>query len=58
MPIPDSVVLLQVPAGTTLRVAVDKKVRLAKAGQPVSAKLTEPVYAFDQAVIPAGSQVN
>jgi len=54
---PDSVILLNVPAGTTLRVAVDQKVRIAKPGQAVSAKVTEPVYAFDQAVIPAGSVV-
>jgi len=32
-------------------------VRIAKAGQPVTGKLTEPVYAFDQIVIPAGSAV-
>jgi len=54
---PDSVILLNVPAGTTLRVAVDQKVRIAKTGQAVSAKVTDPVYAFDQAVIPAGSVV-
>jgi len=53
----DSVILLKVPAGTSLRVAVDQKVRIAKAGQPVTGKLTEPVYAFDQIVIPAGSAV-
>jgi hypothetical protein len=56
--VPDSVILLNLPAGTTLRVAIDKKVRITKAGEPVTAKLTEPVYAFDEAVIPAGSQVS
>ena len=55
--VPDPVVLLTVPAGTSLRVAVDQKVRIAKVGQPVTGKLTEPVYAFDQIVIPAGSVV-
>lgn len=54
---PDSVILLQLPVGTTLRVAIDRKVRIAKTGQAVTAKLTEPVYAFDEAVIPAGSVV-
>jgi len=54
---PDSVILLSVPAGTALRIAVDEKVRISKSGQPVSGKLTEPVYAFDQPVIPAGSVV-
>lgn len=55
--VPDSVILLQVPAGTALRVAIDQKVRIATVGQEVSGKLTEPVYAFDQPVIPAGSEV-
>lgn len=53
----DTVILLKVPAGTSLRVAVDQKVRIAKAGQAVSGKVVEPVYAFDQTVIPAGSVV-
>src|SRR6266404_7880122 len=56
-PAPDSVILLQVPAGTALRVAVDQKVRIAAVGQVVSGKITETVYAFDQAVMPAGSEV-
>jgi hypothetical protein len=55
---PDTVILLKVPAGASLRVAVDQKVRIAKIGQPVRAKIVEPVFAFDQAVIPAGSVVN
>jgi len=55
--VPDSVILLQVPAGTALRVAVDQKVRIAAVGQVVSGKITETIYAFDQAVIPAGSVV-
>lgn len=54
---PDAVILLNVPAGTALRIAVHEKVRISKSGQPVSGKLTEPVYAFDQPVIPAGSVV-
>jgi hypothetical protein len=53
----DSVILLKVPAGSSLRVAVDQKVRISKTGQPVSGKVVESVYAFDQAVIPAGSMV-
>jgi hypothetical protein len=53
----DTVVLLKVPAGSSLRVAVDQKVRISKTGQPVSGKVVESVYAFDLAVIPAGSMV-
>jgi len=48
---------LTVPAGTPIRIALSKKVRIAKAGAPVSGKVTDTVYAFDQAVIPAGSEV-
>src|SRR5258708_33933928 len=55
-PVADTVILLKVPAGTALRVAVDQKVRIAAVGQVVSGKITESVYAFDQAVIPAGSE--
>ena len=54
---PDTVILLKVPAGSSLRVAVNQKVRISKTGQPVSGKVVESVYAFDQAVIPAGSVV-
>ncbi len=54
---PDTVILLRVRAGTSLRVAVDQKVRIAKTGAPISGKVVEPVYAFDQVVIPAGSDV-
>ena len=31
-PVPDSVILLKVPAGTALRVAVDQRVRIATVG--------------------------
>jgi hypothetical protein len=51
-------VLLVVPQGTALHVAIDQKVRVTKSGQVVSGKLTDAVYAFDQLVIPAGSQVS
>jgi hypothetical protein len=53
----DAVISLNVPAGTSLRVAVDRRVRIARPGQAVSGKVTEPVYAFDQPVIPKGSVV-
>jgi hypothetical protein len=56
--VPDSVIVLNLPVGTTLRVAIDKKVRITKAGESVTAILTESVYAFDEAVIPAGSVVS
>jgi hypothetical protein len=55
--VPDSVVVLKVPAGAALSVTVDEKVRIAKVGQVVSGRIVEPVYAFDRTVIPAGSVV-
>lgn len=48
---------LMVPAGTPIRVAITKRVRIAHQGTKVSGKVTDTVYAFDQAVIPAGSEV-
>ena len=48
---------LTVPAGTPIRIALSKRVRIAHAGAPVSGKVTNTVYAFDQTVIPAGSEV-
>ncbi len=48
---------LEVPEGTPLRVALDKRVRIAEAGERVEGVVTHPVYAFDQVVIPAGSKV-
>lgn len=48
---------LMVPAGTPIRIAITKRVRIAHAGTPVIGKVTDTVYAFDQAVIPAGSKV-
>lgn len=48
---------LTVPAGTPIRIAITRRVRIARAGAAVSGKVTDTVYAFDQAVIPAGSKV-
>ena len=48
---------LRVPAGTPIRIALTKRVRIAHAGTAVRGKVTDTVYAFDQPVIPAGSEV-
>jgi hypothetical protein len=48
---------LRVPAGTPIRIALTKRVRIAHAGAAVRGKVTDTVYAFDQPVIPAGSEV-
>jgi hypothetical protein len=49
---------LAVPKGTALQVALDKEVRVQRVGQPIHGHVVEPVYAFDQLVVPVGSEVN
>jgi type IV secretory pathway VirB10-like protein len=48
---------LIVDAGRPLRVALDERVRLSHVGQVVTGTVTEPVYAYDRIVIPAGTHV-
>jgi type IV secretory pathway VirB10-like protein len=48
---------LTVPKGTPLQVALDREVRIRAVGQPIHGRLMQPVYAFDQLVIPAGTEV-
>ncbi len=56
---PASITLpLVVPEDAILKVALDKEVRIRHVGQAVQGKLTEPVYAFDKLLIPAGSPVS
>jgi len=52
-----STVPLVVPEGTTLQVALVREVRIKQVGQPLPGRLVEPVFAFDQEVIPVGSEV-
>src|SRR5262252_7844621 len=49
---------LTIPEGTPLRVALDERSRVRKVGEIVHGRVVEPVYAFDQPVIPAGSAVS
>jgi hypothetical protein len=46
-----------VEPGNDFRAALQKGVRLKKVGQPITAKLLEPVYAGETLAIPAGSTV-
>ena len=48
---------LTVPKGTPIQVVLAREVRVKKVGQPVQGRVAEPVYAFDQLVIPVGAQV-
>src|ERR1039458_4582099 len=54
--VPPQVVPLTVPKQTSLQVALDKELRVRKVGQSVSARLVDPVYAFDRLVVPGGSR--
>lgn len=53
---PPVIVPLDVPAGTPLKVTLDKEVRIHRVGQKIHGRISEPVYAFDKLVIPAGTQ--
>jgi hypothetical protein len=57
-PVISAFIPLTVPAGTPLKVVLDKDVRIQKAGQPIHGKTAEPIYAFDKLLVPAGSDVN
>ena len=46
-----------IESGQDFRAALEKGVRLKKIGQPITAKLLEPVYAGENLAIPAGSMV-
>src|SRR5712672_1713268 len=49
---------LVIEPGNDFRAALDKGVRLKAVGQPISAKLLEPVYAGEDLALPAGSIIN
>ena len=50
-------IALSLPIGTPLQVALDREIRVKKMGQPVRGHLMQPVYAFDQLVLPLGTRV-
>lgn len=56
-PAPPQTVALTVAKGAPLQVALDEEVRVKKVGQPIHARVVEPVYAFDHVVVPVGSQI-
>src|ERR1700681_4017475 len=56
-PAPPQTVALTVAKGSPLQVALDQEIRVKKVGQPVHARIVEPVYAFDHIVVPVGSEV-
>jgi len=58
LPAPVSSIALTVPTGAPLKIALDTEVRVREVGQAIHGKTTEPVYAFDKLLIPAGTVVN
>jgi len=56
-PAPPQTVALTVAKGSPLQVALDQEIRVKKVGQPVHARIVEPVYAFDHIVVPVGSEI-
>jgi len=58
LPAPASSIPLTVPPGAPLKIALDSEVRVREVGQAIHGRTTEPVYAFDKLLIPAGTMVN
>jgi hypothetical protein len=48
---------LVVPAGAPFEISLDRRVNVGRIGEPVEAHLVRSVFAFNQEVIPAGSQL-
>jgi type IV secretory pathway VirB10-like protein len=57
VPPTDQTVALTVPRDTPLEIALDKDVRVKKAGQEIHGRVVQPVYAFDRLVVPVGTEV-
>jgi type IV secretory pathway VirB10-like protein len=55
---PPQTIELTVPKDTPLQVALDREVRVKKAGQKVHGRTVQPIYAFDKLVVPVGTEVN
>ncbi len=52
---PTASIVLAIPTGTPIRIALDQRTRVDHPGELVHGKVVETVYAFDQPVIPAGT---
>jgi hypothetical protein len=50
-------ILLSVPVGTPLQIALEREVRVRKVGQVIQGRLVQPVYALDKLVLPVGSEI-
>jgi hypothetical protein len=48
---------LVVPEGAPFEISIDRRIPLGRVGEPVEAHLVQPIFAFNQLVIPEGSRV-
>jgi hypothetical protein len=48
-------IVLKLPEGTALRIAIDQRTPISRVGETVRGHVVETVYAFDEPVIPAGT---
>jgi hypothetical protein len=46
-----------VSSGVPLRVALESRVAIKRAGEPIRGRLVDPIYVYDKLVVPAGSVV-
>jgi hypothetical protein len=46
-----------IPAGVPLRIALEGRVKIKRAGEAIRGRLVEPIYVFDRMVLPAGTVV-
>jgi len=48
---------ISVDAGVPIHVVLDKRVSYTRTGQPLRGHIAQPVYVYDQVVVPAGTTV-
>ncbi len=48
---------ITVPSGVPLRVAIERRIAIKHAGEPVQGRLIEPIYVYDRVALPAGTVV-
>jgi hypothetical protein len=48
-------IVLRLPEGTALRIAIDERTRISRVGEAVEGHVVDTVYAFDEPVIPSGT---
>src|SRR5947209_2993421 len=55
--LPDATRTVSVDAGVPIHVVLDKSVSYTRTGQPLRGHIAQPVYVYDQIVVPAGTTV-